>query len=126
MTIALAVAGSIMQTPARDVMEHLVDVVVAVDADGVIVKMEPKATAAGTVLMDSAATIVELSAGEVLLPGMIDLHIHAPQWPQLGTCLDIPLEQWLFEYTFPLEARYADPVFAAKVWPDLVASLLQH
>ena len=50
--------------------------------------------------------------GSVLLPGLVDLHIHAPQWPQLGTGLDLPLERWLFEYTFPLEARYADLAFA--------------
>jgi len=126
MTLSLAVAGSVMQTPTRDSFEHLDNVVVAVDSDGVIVAIEPHATQAGEVLLDSAATAVELSAGEVLLPGLIDLHIHAPQWPQLGTCLDIPLEQWLFEYTFPLEARYADPAFAARVWPDLVRSQLQH
>ena len=126
MTVALAVAGSVMQTPERDTFEHLVDVVVAVDPDGVIMKIEPQSTDAGQVLMDVAATVVHLAEGEVLLPGLVDLHIHAPQWPQLGTCLDIPLEQWLFEYTFPLEARYADPAFAARVWPDLVGSMLRH
>src|SRR6187399_1889908 len=125
MTVSLAVAGSVMQTPSRGVFEHLPDVVVAVDAAGVIVAIEPRATTAGEVLLDSAAIAVELSSGEVLLPGLVDLHIHAPQWPQLGTCLDIPLEQWLFEYTFPLEARYADPAFAARVWPELVRSQLR-
>ncbi len=69
---------------------------------------------------------LELSSCAVLLPGLIDTHVHAPQWPQLGTGLDLPLERWLFEYTFPLEARYADPGFAAAVWDDLVASLLAH
>ena len=43
----------------------------------------------------------------LLIPGLVDLHVHAPQWPQLGTGLDLPLERWLFEHTFPLEARYA-------------------
>ena len=38
--------------------------------------------------------------------------------------LDLPLERWLFDYTFPLEARYADAEFAATVWDDLVPSLL--
>jgi guanine deaminase len=126
MTVALAVAGSVMQTPERDTFEHLVDVVVGVDPDGVIMKIEAQSTDAGQILMDVAATVVHLAEDEVLLPGLVDLHIHAPQWPQLGTCLDIPLEQWLFEYTFPLEARYADPAFAAQVWPDLVGSLLRH
>jgi guanine deaminase len=39
--------------------------------------------------------------GRYLLPGLIDLHNHAPQWPQLGKALDVPLEDWLEQYTFP-------------------------
>ena len=35
----------------------------------------------------------------------------------VGTGLDLPLEEWLFAHTFPLEARYADLAFAASVWP---------
>ncbi|MET0910178.1 MAG: amidohydrolase family protein [Ilumatobacteraceae bacterium] len=115
-----------MQTPGRDVFEHLVDVVVGVDANGTITAVAPRSSPTGTALVDDAATVVELGASEVLLPGMVDLHVHAPQWPQLGTCLDLPLEQWLFDHTFPLEARYADPAFAAPVWADLVSTLLQH
>ena len=44
-------------------------------------------------------------SGRYLLPGLIDLHNHAPQWPQLGKALDIPLKDWLERHTFPLEAR---------------------
>jgi guanine deaminase len=61
-----------------------------------------------------------------LLPGLIDSHNHAPQWPQLGTGLDLPLEKWLFDYTFPLEARYADAGFAEMVWNRMVPTLLKH
>ncbi|MCP4225849.1 MAG: guanine deaminase, partial [Actinomycetia bacterium] len=32
----------------------------------------------------SAGEIVELTESQYLLPGLVDLHIHAPQWPQLG------------------------------------------
>lgn len=60
----------------------------------------------------------------ILLPGFVDLHIHAPQYPQLGTALDVPLEDWLHRYTFPLEARYADLNFAQKVYHQLVTDLL--
>ena len=55
-----------------------------------------------------AAEVVTLGDHQRLLPGLVDLHVHAPQWPQLGTGLDVPLQRWLDEYTFPLEARYAD------------------
>ncbi|MDQ1324262.1 MAG: guanine deaminase, partial [Chloroflexota bacterium] len=77
-------------------------------------------------LLRSAAARVATPAGSVLIPGLVDLHVHAPQWPQLGTGLDLPLERWLFEHTFPLEARYADPSFARPVWTDMVDTLLRH
>jgi guanine deaminase len=62
----------------------------------------------------------------VFLPGFVDLHIHAPQYPQLGTALDRPLERWLQDYTFPLEARFGDLAFARRVYAALVDDLLAH
>ena len=59
-----------------------------------------------------------------LLPGFVDLHIHAPQYPQLGNALHVPLEVWLQTHTFPLEARYADLAFAERAYSALVGDLL--
>lgn len=61
-----------------------------------------------------------------MLPGFIDLHIHAPQWPNLGKALDRPLEEWLQEYTFPLEARYSDMEYARENYQHLVKTLLAN
>lgn len=106
-----------MQATAPDHLDITRGVVIGVDADGVIasVSADPR-----------VAADVVLPAGTWLLPGLVDTHIHAPQWPQAGTGLDIPLEEWLDRYTFPLEARYADPAFAAAVWPAMVDTLLAH
>jgi guanine deaminase len=62
----------------------------------------------------------------MLLPGLVDLHVHAPQFPQLGTALDRPLQAWLQDHTFPLESRYADLAFAEGVYTRLVETLLAH
>ncbi|MCZ0717369.1 guanine deaminase [Aerococcus kribbianus] len=70
--------------------------------------------------------LVELSPDQYLLPGFIDTHIHAPQWPQLGVALDRPLNEWLEQHTFPLEAKYANLEFAHTVYTDLVEQLLAH
>lgn len=59
-----------------------------------------------------------------MLPGFIDLHVHAPQWPNAGVALDLPLENWLNIYTFPLEKKYKCSDFAHKVYEDLVKELL--
>ena len=125
--MTLAVAGTLMQTPAPDRIA-VTDAVVEVDDAGMVAAVHDRSTsegaAAGRAALDSAAERVDLAEGTFLMPGLVDLHIHAPQWPQLGTGLDLPLERWLFDYTFPLETRYADTAFAAAVWDDLVPSLL--
>lgn len=79
-----------------------------------------KATAA------QAGQLTTLGADEYLLPGFIDLHVHAPQWPNAGVALDRPLNEWLDTYTFPTEAKYKDVAFAKRVYDDLVGELLAN
>lgn len=70
--------------------------------------------------------LIELNESQYLLPGFIDLHIHAPQWAQAGCALDTPLNDWLHTYTFPLEAKFTDLTFAEKVYQDLINTLLAN
>jgi guanine deaminase len=114
----LTVRATIMQTPGPDRLEVLTDHLLSIGDDGAI-----ETVRAAT--RDDAADVV-LGDDTVLVPGMIDAHLHAPQWPQLGTGLDLPLERWLFEHTFPLEARFADIGFATHVWDSMVPTLLAH
>ena len=66
----------------------------------------------------------------VIIPAFSDLHVHAPQYPQRGLAMDLLLYDWLNSYTFPLEARYADPEFAHAVYDaftdDLIANGTFH
>ena len=124
--MSLVVRARLLQTPAPDRLEAVEDAVIAVDAAGAILAVEGAGSPAGDALLAGASSVVRTPPGSVLLPGFVDLHVHAPQWPQLGTGLDLPLERWLFEYTFPLEARFADLGFARPVWTDLVDGLLAH
>ena len=48
----------------------------------------------------------------LIIPGMVDLHIHAPQFAFRGTGMDSELMTWLKEQTFPEEEKYADPDYA--------------
>lgn len=70
--------------------------------------------------------LTKLTPGQVLVPGFVDLHVHAPQWPQAGHALDKPLNEWLNDYTFPLEAKYEDLEFVQTVYHDLVHTLLAN
>lgn len=56
------------------------------------------------------------------MPGMVDTHIHAPQYVNAGMALDLPLLGWLNKYTFPTESRFADVDFARTVYSRVVVS----
>ena len=42
----------------------------------------------------------------LIIPGFVDLHLHAPQFANIGLGLDKELMPWLEAYTFPEEAKY--------------------
>ena len=52
----------------------------------------------------------------LILPGMVDLHIHAPQYVYRGTGMDDELLVWLNRCAFPEEARYADIAYAERAY----------
>lgn len=52
----------------------------------------------------------------LLVPGFVDLHIHAPQYTFRGLGMDLELMEWLDTYTFPEESRYADLEYARKAY----------
>ena len=124
-----AFLGTALHTPRRGLLECLADTLIECDADGRIAAILGPASpdrSAAIARHAAAGTLVVQAAGEYLLPGLIDLHVHAPQWPQLGLALDLPLEDWLQKFTFPLEARYFDSSFAAGVYESLVGALLAN
>ena len=53
---------------------------------------------------------------KVIIPGMIDLHAHAPQYAFRGLGMELELLQWLYEYTFQEEQRYEDLEYAEKAY----------
>ena len=55
-------------------------------------------------------------AGKLVIPGLTDLHIHAPQFSYRGTGMDYELLDWLEKVTFPEEIRYADRAYATEAY----------
>eukprot|EP00003_Mantamonas_plastica_P014800 TRINITY_DN2547_c0_g1_i9.p1 TRINITY_DN2547_c0_g1~~TRINITY_DN2547_c0_g1_i9.p1 ORF type:complete len:492 (-),score=136.61 TRINITY_DN2547_c0_g1_i9:1295-2770(-) len=61
-----------------------------------------------------------------LIPGFVDTHVHAPQYPNAGTGMDLELLDWLEKYTFPTEAKFDDLQFAEKVYNKAVSRSLKN
>lgn len=88
---------------------HLDDARIEVDADGRIARVSPfaDAGAAGVQVTDLRPWVV--------MPGMVDLHVHLPQIPNAGLGSGLGLLEWLERYIFPLEHAFDREVAEAQV-----------
>jgi guanine deaminase len=53
----------------------------------------------------------------ILMPGMVDLHVHLPQLPNAGVGAGLDVLTWLDRYTFPLERAF-DVAAAERLAPQ--------
>lgn len=53
---------------------------------------------------------------QLIIPGLADLHIHAPQYAFRGMGMDLELLDWLNAKTFPEEAKYEDLEYAGRAY----------
>jgi len=51
------------------------------------------------------------ASGQIILPGLINTHTHAPMVLYRGLADDLPLMEWLNDYIFPAEAKTVSPAF---------------
>ena len=51
------------------------------------------------------------AAGQIVLPGLINTHTHAPMVLYRGLADDLALQEWLEKYIFPAEAKTVSPEF---------------
>ncbi|MDF2822090.1 MAG: guanine deaminase [Clostridiales bacterium] len=50
----------------------------------------------------------------LIIPGLVDTHTHAPQYSFRGLGMDLELIEWLNQNTFPEEAKYNESDYAKK------------
>ncbi|XP_059782447.1 guanine deaminase [Balaenoptera ricei] len=70
--------------------------------------------------------IRELSHHEFFMPGLVDTHLHAPQYSFAGSNVDLPLLEWLTKYTFPTEHKFQSIDFAEEVYTRVVRRTLKN
>ena len=59
---------------------------------------------------------VEDYGDKLILPGLIDLHVHAGQYAYRGLGMDLELLDWLEQHAFPEESKFSDPDYAARAY----------
>ena len=52
----------------------------------------------------------------LIIPGLVDLHVHAPQYSFRGYNMDEELLDWLDHNTFPEESKYSDISYADRAY----------
>ncbi len=121
--------GTAFSSKSPKEIQILEDYLFCINTDGMIEKIVAPEDANYQPLLDTyqgTNNFHRLAEGQYFLPGFVDLHVHAPQWAQSGTALDIPLYDWLNTYTFPLESKFSDLDFAKRVYDDVVSTLLAN
>lgn len=60
---------------------------------------------------------------KIIIPGLVDLHVHAPQYSFRGLGMDLELIDWLNTHTFVEEAKYEDVKYASQAYDIFVEDL---
>ncbi|CAD5377821.1 guanine deaminase [Pseudomonas sp. OF001] len=98
-------------------------------ADGLLVVEDGRVKAIGNAaeLLPGLPAGVEVSEyrDALIVPGFVDTHIHFPQVGVIGS-YGAQLLDWLQTYTFPAEARFADPAHAREQAAFFLRELLRN
>lgn len=108
--------GTIVHTPTKEVFDC--------HPDSYLISEDGKVTGIFQELPEKYKNVPVLDYGNsLILPGLCDMHVHAPQFVYRGLGIDLQLMDWLDRYAFPTEARFADLSYA-KVYYEAFADAL--
>ncbi len=99
-------------------------VTIKVVPDGYIVCETGKVKGVYEVLPDELTHINIIDYGDrLIIPGLVDIHTHAPQYSFRGLGMDLELIDWLNQNAFPEEAKYSDMEYARRAYAIFVNDL---
>jgi len=95
--------------------------------DGYIVTIDGKIKEVSNKLTEDYSNIYIQDFGDKLIvPGMNDLHFHAPQYRNIGIGIDKELIPWLNSYTLPEEAKFKELNYAENIYKKVIKNLWDH
>ncbi|KAL2833347.1 hypothetical protein BDW59DRAFT_138502 [Aspergillus cavernicola] len=125
MTSILAFQGAIIHSTTPTTLELLENATLIITNGRITAFYKTPAQTPPNAIPPSAQ-IHHLPPGDFLIPGFIDTHNHAPQWPMRGLGQGLHILDWLSEVTFPVEARFADSEYAAGMYEQTVGDFLRQ
>lgn len=75
--------------------------------------------------LDENIDIIDYT-NHIIIPGFVDVHMHAPQINNIGLGADKQLLDWLNTYTFKEESKYSNVDFAKKSYNRFVDKLCKN
>ena len=116
----MIIKGTIIHAPALGHLSILPGGYLVLDSSGRIRSVSTQLPP------EAAREPVEDFGDRLILQSFADMHLHGPQYPQLGMGMDLPLLDWLNTYTFPAESRFSDTDYARKVYSSLARELIAN
>ncbi len=99
--------GNICYSQKRDILEAA--------ENRYVICVEGKSKGVFKEIPDEYSELPVIDYGnQIIIPGLIDLHMHAPHYSFRGLGMDLELLEWLETNTFPEEAKFASLEYAEK------------
>ena len=111
--------GNIIHAPTLEKLETIENGALLLEDDGTIREVLHAAP------QDFDGRVYDCS-GQLIMQSFADMHLHAPQFPNVGMGMDLPLLDWLKTYTFPVEAKFADLDYARRIYRRLAHDLIAN
>ena len=108
------------RVPEQESYRYFEDGILLVD-DGAVSAVGPADELITTLPSDTTITNCPNS---LIMPGFVDTHIHYPQTEMIAAYGE-KLLQWLDTYTFPVESKFSDPVYAREISDRFLDELLR-
>lgn len=101
--------GRLVHSRSLENLEIIPNAVIGVEPNGTIAFVH-ESNQSAEVLRDHCSAdgfdgvpVVQLTPTQFLFPGMVDTHLHAPQWPNLALGMEGTLREWVENWTDPIE-----------------------
>jgi guanine deaminase len=133
MAPSLAFHGTLIHSTSAPNVEILYDSLLITNEQGQICNLLPNIRPE-----DVSRTMKEVSANikasdvqflpkyDFIIPGFVDTHNHAPQFPQRGLGQGLHILDWLSQLTFPNEAKFANASYARHMYERCVDCFLKQ